>query len=413
MEKTLQLSFWGQFKDAPTEASYQSAALQGTKRSLPPVLIILATVFTLFLIPDMLANHGNPMLARILGIRIFIILWLVLQIRMVRRVPSSTALTAWLTVSQVLVGISFLYVSSLYLIPDFTMQLLTFTLMSLSFFVLPCSLLHTSLSTGLLWALFLLLASIRFPEADLRQWLTAILFPILFILVAFSFRLRIEQEQRRMFLLNARLEQLSEQDPLTGAANRYRFTRVLDEYLASSQTGNQPFSVLLMDIDWFKRVNDQYGHLAGDSVLKGVCALFRHHLRARDLLVRWGGEEFAALLPDTSLEEAIRIAERVRETLANARFLQDGSCVTTISESGRIEPDRLRQSDEAVASGEPVISDVIAVTGSFGVASAVNGDTDKTIMGRADRLMYQAKALGRNRVVHQTDIDVSDMPKER
>ena len=372
MDKALQLSFWGQFKDVSTEASYQSAALQGTKRSLPPVLIILAIVFTLFLIPDMLANHGNPMLPRILGIRIFIILWLVLLIRMVRRVPSNTALTAWLTVSQVLVGISFLYVSSLYLIPDFTMQLLTFTLMSLSFFVLPCSLLHTSLSTGLLWTLFLLLASFRFPEADSRQWLAAILFPVLFILVAFSFRLRIEREQRRMFLLNARLEQLSEQDPLTGAANRYRFTRALDEYLAASQAGNQPFSVLLMDIDWFKRVNDQHGHLAGDSVLKGVCALFRHHLRACDLLVRWGGEEFAALLPDTSLEAAVSIAERVRETLADARFLQDGSCVTNLSASGRIEPDRLRKSDGAVASVEPVVSDEIAVTGSFGVACAVN-----------------------------------------
>lgn len=406
MEQALHLTFWGSFQNSALESGYQEAILKGNKRSLHPVLIVLACTFALFLFPDIMANRGNPLLGRILVLRIGVILWLAFLVPLVRHAGTPGRMTVLMTASQVIVGVSFLYVSSLYLVPSFTMQLLTFTLMSLSFFVLPCGLLHTTLSTGLLWALFLGIASFRFPHASSQEWLAAILFPVLFILVALSFRLRIEREQRRMHLLHLQLEQMSEQDPLTGAANRYRFTRDLSFLLADAKAGKRVFSVLLMDVDWFKAVNDQYGHQAGDAVLTGVCDLFRHHLRHDDLLVRWGGEEFAAILPDTGLEEAAAVAERVRGSLADARFTQKGICMSKpmSAESNAARPDSIATDMNFHG---------IAITGSFGVACVRPDDTEKTIMGRADRLMYLAKAMGRNRVIWKVESEECDISEEQ
>jgi two-component system cell cycle response regulator len=155
-------------------------------------------------------------------------------------------------------------------------------------------------------------------------------------------------------------------DPLTGLHNRRYMECHLSTLVQEAQRANRSLSVLFADIDHFKQVNDTYGHLVGDLALKVVARCMAENLRPHDLLVRYGGEEFAVLLPDADLEEARAIAERLRAMIA----------------------------DTEIRSGD--IS--LRVTLSIGLAPAMHEGTLENLIREADHALYRAKELGRNRV---------------
>lgn len=156
-------------------------------------------------------------------------------------------------------------------------------------------------------------------------------------------------------------------DGLTGCANRAHAMAVIDGELSRSRRSKLPLSVIMFDLDRFKEINDQFGHLCGDAVLSAVGKRMSRVLRASDLKCRYGGEEFLVLLPDTNMAGAQRAAEVLRGELA----------------------------DHAV----PWNEHGVRVTASFGVTAVTSGELDVTaIIARADAALYQAKAAGRNRV---------------
>jgi diguanylate cyclase (GGDEF)-like protein len=121
--------------------------------------------------------------------------------------------------------------------------------------------------------------------------------------------------------LNRQLQELSRRDGLTGVGNRLLFTQRLTEDWARALRTQQPLSLILLDIDFFKQYNDCYGHLQGDACLQQIAgALARLPLRSTDLFARYGGEEFAVLLPETALDKAIEVAERLRARIEKTRF---------------------------------------------------------------------------------------------
>ncbi|MFK7988640.1 MAG: diguanylate cyclase [Sandaracinaceae bacterium] len=158
----------------------------------------------------------------------------------------------------------------------------------------------------------------------------------------------------------ARLNRLSTVDPLTGALNR----RGLDETFPEVLATEGPLSVVMADLDHFKRVNDTHGHAAGDEVLRAVASRIAELLRVHDAVVRLGGEEFLMVLPSASLEQASRVAERARESLAG---------------------DTVRVGDQT-----------IRITASFGVAEHKEGETRDALLARADRALFEAKKAGRD-----------------
>ncbi|MEW6765370.1 MAG: GGDEF domain-containing protein [Pseudomonadota bacterium] len=158
-------------------------------------------------------------------------------------------------------------------------------------------------------------------------------------------------------------------DPLTGLLNRRAFTTVIANAITKHRADQQPFCLLMLDIDHFKEVNDTYGHLVGDKVLRFVSRLLSQVLKGQDTLCRFGGEEFAALLPDTGLDGAEHVAETIRSRLLNSQL-------------------RLTESGQSL--GE--------ITASFGVAKFRGDETIEEIIQRTDRALYEAKRLGRNRV---------------
>jgi len=178
-----------------------------------------------------------------------------------------------------------------------------------------------------------------------------------------SYALDITEQKR----LEARLEEMATVDPLTKASTR-RF--LLDHgtpELLRARRYRRPLSCLFLDLDHFKRVNDRLGHQAGDLVLAGFAKLCREALRGPDVLCRYGGEEFVALLPETTLEEAVRVAQRVSERVRQMVF--------------------------------PLQPPVGRITVSVGVTALQDSDADlQSVIDRADRAMYQAKERGRDRV---------------
>ena len=168
--------------------------------------------------------------------------------------------------------------------------------------------------------------------------------------------------------LREELRSRAETDPLTGVANRRRFYQALEVECIRFTRGHAPLSVLMIDLDHFKEVNDQYGHAAGDAVLQQVAQIFLTILRKTDLLARYGGEEFSILLPETRLEGAKIIAERIRRALCKSPLDVDG----------------VR----------------ISLTVSIGVASHAEDHeaTPEILLKKADLALYRAKAAGRNRV---------------
>ena len=151
-------------------------------------------------------------------------------------------------------------------------------------------------------------------------------------------------------------------DSLTNIGNRRFFDQKLEEYITLSERYNTPFSLMILDIDYFKKINDRYGHDVGDTVLVDFSKLIKANLRDGDIFARVGGEEFAILLPLTTKDKAYVLAQKLRE------IVQDFKGVTPI-------------------------------TMSLGLVQYEKGDDDKLVVKRADAVLYRAKETGRNKVV--------------
>ncbi len=199
----------------------------------------------------------------------------------------------------------------------------------------------------------------------LRLTLQVVAVPF-FVGVSF-FVVRAIRESRELKKVNQTLETLLKKDELTGVATRRYFMEFLDKMYSLAQRQSSPLTLIMADLDGFKRINDTYGHNVGDEVLARVGAIFSAEIRNEDMVGRLGGEEFAVLLPGTCPEEARVVAERIREKIDHLQ----------------VEPVQ-----------EPI-------TATLGVARLEEGASVSDLLYAADQALYQGKKEGRNRVVVQ------------
>jgi len=177
----------------------------------------------------------------------------------------------------------------------------------------------------------------------------------------------VEKRTAELVAANERLEALATTDGLTGVFNRRRFMELAVQELERTRRLGQPLCVVLSDLDNFKRINDSYGHLAGDAVLRVTAARFRAACRRIDTLARYGGEEFIILMPATDLDAALAASERLRSSIASQPI--------------------------------PIETTELQVTVSIGIACWTGGlESLERLIDRADKALYAAKQGGRNRV---------------
>ncbi|WP_290650440.1 GGDEF domain-containing protein [Aquisalimonas sp.] len=166
-------------------------------------------------------------------------------------------------------------------------------------------------------------------------------------------------------------KRLSLTDPLTGLPNRRSFDQLMQHHAKLARRHGDSLTILLMDLDRFKAINDRHGHQHGDQVLRDVAAVLTERVRAGDVLSRWGGEEFTVLAPKTGHAEGVKLAERLRLAI------------------------------EAI----PHAEGHLPVTISIGVAERRNEESTEDFLARADAALYQAKDMGRNRTISAEPIE--------
>lgn len=208
-------------------------------------------------------------------------------------------------------------------------------------------------------------------KAMVILWTSLIFFVLVFRFIKLKWELNAHKSyqnelvsiNRLLNLQNKQFEDLAKTDQLTGLLNRIGIREPLYNGLKRWQESRSPFAFVLVDIDHFKKVNDEHGHDVGDEILKGTAKLLSENVRKSDFLARWGGEEFILVCPNTNLEQAHSVAEHLRAKLADTQ-----------------------------------LHPKIPVTASFGVAAMTQADLDH-LFKSADEALYEAKGLGRNCVV--------------
>lgn len=187
---------------------------------------------------------------------------------------------------------------------------------------------------------------------------------------------RLQASSKEVQSLRRDLEKITaeaQKDFLTSVDNRKAFDRKLDDMMAITRADGQEMCLLMLDIDNFKDFNDKYGHMVGDEVLKGVARVLVESVRGKDVVARFGGEEFAILLPNTPLAGGLAVAENLRKSVANKRFIRKDN------------NEKLQE-----------------VTISLGVASLKPDDTANLFVTRADDALYRSKKGGRNKVTQES-----------
>ncbi|MCH8980249.1 MAG: GGDEF domain-containing protein, partial [Armatimonadetes bacterium] len=173
---------------------------------------------------------------------------------------------------------------------------------------------------------------------------------------------QLEQQRAELEVANMQLQALATTDGLTGLLNHRTMQDELSMAAKRAERSKEPVSVALIDVDHFKRFNDEHGHQAGDEVLKLLASVLSSSVRSVDIVARYGGEEFCVILPGTAEEEAAIVCERIRKAIEEAEWEHR------------------------------------AVTVSVGVTTSLDMSDPQALIGRADQALYEAKAAGRNRV---------------
>jgi diguanylate cyclase len=189
-----------------------------------------------------------------------------------------------------------------------------------------------------------------------------------------------EITQLQQSLETVRHESLT--DPLTSLANRKYFDQALANAIEQAKQTGEPLSMMMTDVDHFKKFNDSFGHLTGDQVLRLVAMSVKQNVKGQDTAARYGGEEFAVVLPNTVLRAAITVADHIRRAVMSKELMKR----STGEHLGRI-------------------------TISIGVATLQKGDTAQALIERADACLYAAKRNGRNRVISEADPEVGNATK--
>lgn len=353
--------FFKQVRSKETSAFLQYKL--NTSVGIIRIFVIIIVAFNLFLIvPDYIniQQEGKILVIALRGS--FAIIATVLYIY-IKRVESFKRLALVVSAYELMSIFVFFRILFLYDSPNYMIQLLGLFIMILAFYFIP-NMWGYMLGVSVISAAGYIICSYLFSQSFEQIEMTAgIVYLGVEIALCATFTRYLQQYQRREYEAKMELQRIYSTDPLTQVGNRIRLEDEAEKWIAFCSRHELNLSLVLIDVDNLKQINDKYGHLIGDVILYELAQIMHTQLRKNDVCTRWGGDEFVLLLPSTSAQEAAVIISRIRQAISDKNFSID-----------------------------------ISVTCSFGITSMTKGHDLEQMIYQADKSMYAAKRGGKNAI---------------
>ncbi|MDL2218413.1 GGDEF domain-containing protein [Christensenellaceae bacterium OttesenSCG-928-M15] len=351
----------GEFREKPLEKQYFSIYMQSSKKSLGTVWIAIAVIYLAFGMLDMLMSADSDLWLDFLLLRAVPVLITILAVGMMQKLRNTQIILAFVLIVCSLYVVSYQWLVIRHMDHSLAELALSYMIIIFAVAVAPNRWLY-SLLFGIIVTFSFLIIIPWYFKTDTYELMGIALY--LFSAVALSaiFTYHLHVSRRMHFLREQQLELSSNTDRLTKIYNRQKFDEALSLRLHLFKHGDAVFSLIMFDLDDFKLVNDEHGHLLGDKVLVNCVKMVSSMIRGNDIFARWGGEEFMLLCPHTGIEAATNLAKRL--LLAVDAIDTEGVCVTA----------------------------------SYGVTQCTKEDTPESMVKRVDGLLYRAKSEGKNRV---------------
>ena len=351
-----------EFKNRQSESDFREHEKTASLSIARFMILIMGIIFIVFAISDYYYYGEKRVFIFSLALRVLAILIALIVFFVAGSIKHYNNTLTLFTLTEL--AVFAIYLLNLYILKanQIALQFMTVTIFILTVYLIPNLWKNCLIASCLVWAGYISFSAVFGNPADVPSLFQRGIYLGVCLVACAIFLYGRESSRRRQFATEKHLEFMSITDRLTGIYNRGRFEYILGLWIKNMR--HDPFCLLLFDIDDFKKVNDRFGHSAGDQVLIGTTEIITSHIRDNDIFARWGGEEFVVLFSNTDIERAADLAERLRKAV------------------------------EAHEHGEAG-----KVTISIGVAKYQRTEKILNFINRADEKMYEAKKAGKNRVI--------------
>ncbi len=346
-----------------SQPSYLDNKLGGFQKYIRIMILVVGIFNLLLLIPDSLNIEFSTKLVGIFIIRGAFSLVLFGTFLLIKKMKTFKIFSMIVSGCELFSIFIFIFVLSRYNHPNFLIQTMGMIIFMIAVFLIPnrwAYMLFVSVSGAIA---FLAYSFLFAKFSGITDYWAAVVYLSITILLCAIFAWNMERHQYREFAAKSELEYISSIDCLTKTANRTKLEEEANRWINFCHRQGLPLSLVFIDVDNLKKINDRHGHLIGDSVLTDLAQRIHSQLRASDVLSRWGGDEFVLLLPNVTLENAVMLSERIKNSIGENTFIQD-----------------------------------MNVTCSFGVTVMKESSGFNDLIQEADSLMYEGKKLGKNTV---------------
>lgn len=357
------ISTLGEFANKNFEKEFFNYYFKRVIRYIRPMTLVFGLLNMLFIIPDYFLIKNSRIFLTILAIRTMVLLLTFILFILIKKVKNYTNFAYGITISEILIVISFLVIFGQYELPNFLIQAFGVMIIILGIFLIPNKCINSLIASLIISITFFILSAYYIKEIKFAEYSAGIVYILIVLFLSSIASFLNSYYNRKQYAYSRELLTLSTTDPHTGIYNRVKFNEELEKWLDYSKRYRTHFSVIIFDFDNFKNVNDTFGHLIGDKVIVETVNIIKDSIRQTDVFARWGGEEFVLLFPNTNRQQALELIERLRILISDNIFEKAGN-----------------------------------VTCSFGLAMFEESDNGDTLLNRADELLYVAKREGKNRV---------------
>lgn len=357
----------GEFINKVREEKYFQDEVGPALKQIKIILLIAGFLYLSFSGADYFLVKNPVAFRLILSLRLlFLALLAYLSVKLPKLAEKNTYYR-WITAYEYLFVFSFCVIYILYESPILLIQSWNVILMILGFHLIPNRWTHMLEVSLFLYVCFILITLVIYPYLPFIHFLISVFYLLIVLVFSSITAWRINRFKRCRYLDMKRIKLFSTHDMLTHVYNRFKFEQELQNGINLAKRYQTPFSLIFYDLDDFKNINDRFGHLTGDKVLRTQAQLAKSNIRVCDVFARWGGEEFCLLLPNTGIEGALDTARKMKRLISEIPF------------------------------------DFGHITCSFGVTSYRDEDDKTSIILRADRMQYAAKQAGKDRIVSDLD----------